>query len=53
MKLVIAGGAGTLGRALARHFSEVGYEVVVLSRRAVLVEGARVLQWDGKSVDAS
>ena len=52
MKLVIAGGAGTLGRALAQHFSALGFDVVVLSRRLVSVEGARVVQWDGKSADA-
>lgn len=53
MKLVISGGAGTLGRILARNFSTMGFDVVVLSRRNITVEGARVLQWDGKSVDAS
>ena len=53
MKLVISGGAGTLGRVLARNFSTMGFDVVVLSRRNITVEGARVLQWDGKSVDAS
>lgn len=53
MKLVIAGGAGTLGRALAQHFSALGFDVVVLSRRLVSVDGARVLQWDGKTVSAS
>jgi uncharacterized protein (TIGR01777 family) len=50
LKIVIAGGAGTLGRELAKHFATRGYEVVVLSRRNVSVEGARVLVWDGRSV---
>jgi uncharacterized protein (TIGR01777 family) len=52
LKLVISGGAGTLGRVLARNFSTIGFDVVVLSRRNITVEGARVLHWDGKSVDA-
>jgi uncharacterized protein (TIGR01777 family) len=50
LKIVIAGGAGTLGRELAKHFAKQGDDVVVLSRRNGLVEGARVLVWDGRSV---
>ena len=50
MKIVIAGGAGTLGREIAKHFAAQGNEVVVFSRRNVSVEGARVLIWDGQSV---
>ena len=52
MKLVIAGGAGTLGREIAKFFSAKGYEVVVLSRRETEVHGARVLLWDGLHVDS-
>lgn len=50
MKVVIAGGAGTLGRELVKHFVKQGDDVVVLSRRNGLVDGARVLVWDGSSV---
>ena len=53
MKLVIAGGAGTLGREIAKCFSDKGYEVVVLSRRKTEVQGARVLLWDGSHIDSS
>lgn len=53
MKLVIAGGAGTLGRVLAKAFSEKGFEVAVLSRREIEVQGARTLVWDGAHVDSS
>lgn len=51
MKLVIAGGAGTLGREIAKYFSAKGYEVVVLSRRTTEVQGARVALWDGLHVN--
>jgi uncharacterized protein (TIGR01777 family) len=48
-KLVIAGGSGFLGRALALAASGRGYEVVVLSRDAgAVVGGARVVGWDGR-----
>jgi len=50
LKVVIAGGAGTLGRELVKHFAKQGNDVVVLSRRNGLVDGARVLVWDGRSV---
>ncbi len=53
LKIVIAGGAGTLGRVLAKHMQEQGSEVVVLSRRNTQVDGARVLVWDGLSVSQS
>jgi uncharacterized protein (TIGR01777 family) len=50
LKIVIAGGAGTLGRELSKYFSEQSHDVLVLSRRAGSVDGARVLVWDGRSV---
>jgi uncharacterized protein (TIGR01777 family) len=50
LKIVIAGGAGTLGRVLAKHLQAQGSKVVVLSRRDTQVDGARVLVWDGLSV---
>lgn len=48
MKLVIPGGSGQVGRAVARSFSAEGHEVVVLSR-APRPEPWRTLAWDGKT----
>lgn len=53
LKIVIAGGAGTLGRVLAKHLQAQGSEVVVLSRRNTQIDGARVLVWDGLTVSES
>lgn len=50
LRIVIAGGAGTLGRVLAKHLQDQGSDVLVLSRRDTQVDGARVLVWDGLSV---
>jgi uncharacterized protein (TIGR01777 family) len=51
--VVIAGGAGTLGQALAADLTYLGYQVSILtrSRRPDLV-GDQVL-WDGRTVDPS
>jgi uncharacterized protein len=50
-RLVIAGGSGFLGRALAKYFSTKGWEVVVLTRAANgKVEGARAVQWDAATL---
>jgi uncharacterized protein (TIGR01777 family) len=49
-RLVIAGGSGFLGRALALAAAERGYEVVVLSRdERVRVPRARVVGWNGRT----
>jgi uncharacterized protein (TIGR01777 family) len=50
-KLVIAGGSGFLGRLLVNWFSQVGWKVVVLTRRS----GAHAapgwaVAWDGKTL---
>ena len=34
-RVVLAGGSGFLGRALAEEFLRAGYETVVLTRKAV------------------
>ncbi len=53
MKVVLAGGGGFIGRSLTRHYASGGWDVVILSRRAdVLVPGARVVPWDGRTVGA-
>lgn len=47
-RLVIDGGSGFLGRALARHFMSQGWDVAVISRsRPAALEGARWAAWDG------
>ena len=50
MKIVIAGGAGFLGRLLACDLGRHDDEVVVLSRRPSEVPGARVVPWDGRTL---
>ena len=52
-KIVVTGGTGLIGTALAAELSTLGHEVVVLSRRPTqakgLPPGTRVLGWDGCS----
>ena len=57
-RVVIAGGTGLLGRALARRLAASGREVVLLSRSAAtgasataLPPGCRLATWDGRSAD--
>ena len=52
MKIVLAGGSGFLGRALAGRFVEAGMEVIVLGRGTGLPNDfpeARFVAWDAKS----
>ena len=50
-KIILAGGAGFLGRMLQKHFAAKGWEVVVLSRRLVGADGAvRFVRWDGEQI---
>ena len=50
-RIVLAGGSGFLGRALAEEFSSAGYEAVVLTRKAgKSFKGARQVEWDGRTV---
>jgi hypothetical protein len=55
-RILIAGGTGLLGRALARRLTESGREVVLLSRSAAggaapagLPPGCRIAPWDGRT----
>ena len=48
-RVVLAGGSGFLGRALAEAFERAGYEPVVLTRR-VRKSSARQVEWDGRTV---
>jgi hypothetical protein len=50
-RIVLAGGSGFLGRALAEDLTRDGYQVVVLTRRPRASEGAlRQVAWDGRTV---
>lgn len=50
-RLVLAGGSGFLGQALAAHFLPAGWDVVVLTRSPPHSGGAaRQLQWDGRTL---
>jgi uncharacterized protein (TIGR01777 family) len=47
----MAGGSGFLGRSLAPELAALGLDIVVLTRDpSRVVEGARLVKWDGASV---
>ncbi|MBK1878116.1 TIGR01777 family oxidoreductase [Pelagicoccus mobilis] len=48
-KIVIAGGTGFLGQALATHFESKGWKVIVLTRSEnQTLEAGQTVFWDGK-----
>lgn len=48
-RIVIAGGSGFIGRALAREFSAQNFEAVILTRTPrERADGIREIEWDGK-----
>lgn len=53
MKIIITGGTGLIGRALAADLAADQHQVIVLSRKSaadkVLPAGVRAVVWDGKS----
>ena len=49
VKLVIAGGTGSLGRRVADHFSAEGADVVVLTRTPRTAFPHRQVVWDGRT----
>jgi uncharacterized protein (TIGR01777 family) len=53
MRVIITGGTGLIGRALAAHLTERDYEVILLSRRPERATGlpakARVEGWDART----
>ena len=49
LKVVIAGGSGTLGRSLAADLATRGHEVVILTREVNLALPHRQVLWDGSS----
>ena len=52
MKIILAGGTGTMGLILQRHFAERGDEVVVLTRHPERRQHpeARMVGWDGRNL---
>src|ERR1044071_10433559 len=52
-RVVLAGGSGFLGRALAEAFARAGYEPVVLTRKLKKTRsGVRQVVWDGRTSGA-
>jgi len=53
MRIVITGGTGLIGNALAREMGSAGHEVVVLTRdparSGTLPPGTRAVRWDGRT----
>lgn len=50
-RVVLAGGSGFLGRALAGHFLDAGWDVVILTRSPnPKGDGIREAQWDGCTI---
>lgn len=53
MKIIITGGSGSIGRALAEDLAKDGHEVIILSRNPqsvkALPSGIRVEKWDGRT----
>lgn len=50
-KIILAGGNGYLGGLLAKHFSSIAEEVIILSRKPqVQKENISTILWDGKTV---
>ncbi|MDH3944671.1 MAG: TIGR01777 family oxidoreductase, partial [Anaerolineae bacterium] len=56
MRIVITGGSGLIGTALADHFLEKGQEVIILSRNPEYKKrspaGAKLVEWDGREPGA-
>jgi uncharacterized protein len=51
-RIILAGGSGFLGGALAKHFSRLHWEVVVLTRHPrSRADGVREVAWDGVTPD--
>ncbi|MBI4418274.1 MAG: NAD-dependent epimerase/dehydratase family protein, partial [Ignavibacteriales bacterium] len=50
MKIVLTGGTGLIGGAIARRLASAGHEVVVLTRsHRADADGIRYLAWDGRT----
>ena len=51
MNIMIAGGSGFLGAALAKSFLADGHKVFILTRGAGVISGAQAVQWDAKTTN--
>jgi hypothetical protein len=51
-KIILAGGTGFLGLALAKHFNAAGYSVVILTRLVKANCPWQQVQWDGRTLGA-
>jgi uncharacterized protein (TIGR01777 family) len=49
-RIILAGGSGFLGKALAAHFKAREFELVVLTRSAGRSNGARQVVWDAQTI---
>jgi len=49
-RIILAGGSGFLGQALAKHFQALGWEVVVLTRSPQANRAAREVRWDAETL---
>src|ERR1700712_5232906 len=59
-KVIITGGTGLIGKALSKLLVENGYQVIILSRRAIMKDSRKspnidYAQWniDNQTIDAS
>ena len=49
-KIILAGGSGFLGRSLAAHFQQSGYEIIILTRNPKAGKtGIREVAWDART----
>lgn len=48
-KMIVTGANGFLGKELSRWFSDLGWEVIGLTRRSERLSHAKAVQWDGRS----
>lgn len=49
-KIILAGGSGFLGQALARHFAKLGWQAVVFTRHPSASSSVREVLWDGETL---
>lgn len=49
MNIMIAGGSGFLGQALAKSFLANGHNVFILTRGSRVMDGIQVVRWDAKT----
>ncbi|MBK8823661.1 MAG: TIGR01777 family protein [Anaerolineales bacterium] len=51
MNIMIAGGSGFLGAALAKSFLAEGHKVFILTRGSSVISGAQAVKWDAKTTN--